>query len=73
MERCSKRLYKLQVRKHDDHGLVQLLYDDDSGEDSATDRHISGEGALLVDVVTLARRNVLLKFVKGLAEAIYYL
>ena len=48
-----------QVRKYDDHGLVHFLYHDDSGEDSATDRHISGEGALLVDV-TLAILNTVI-------------
>ena len=38
----------------DDDGSVHFLFDDDAGQDSATDGHVSGEGALLVDEVSLA-------------------
>lgn len=44
----------MQVVPPDDSGPVHLQLDDDSGEDSATDRHFSGEGALFVDVVSLS-------------------
>ena len=43
----------VQVVPPDDHGSVHFVLDDDSGEDSAADGHVSGEGALLVDVVAL--------------------
>jgi len=44
----------------DDDGSVHLLLDDDSRQDSASDGHIAGEWALLVDVVacTCKQHNV---------------
>ena len=36
---------------------LHLGLDDDSGEDSASDRHVSGEWALLVDVFASDRLN----------------
>ena len=33
---------------------VHFLFDDDSGQNSAADGHVTGEGALLVDEVSLA-------------------
>jgi hypothetical protein len=57
MSMCSYRTFSLFLPP-DDHGSVHFVFDNDSGEDSATDRHISGEGALLVDVVTLASLNM---------------
>ena len=44
----------MQVVPADDHGLVHLHLGDDSGQDAATDRNLASEGALLVNVVTLA-------------------
>ena len=38
----------------DDDGSVHFLFDDDSGQNSAADGHVTGEGALLVDEVSLA-------------------
>ena len=38
----------------DDDGPVHFLFNDDSGQNSPTDGHIAGEGALLVDEVSLA-------------------
>jgi len=38
----------------DDDGSVHFLFDDDSGQNSAADGHVAGEGALLVDEVSLA-------------------
>ena len=46
-------LHVMQVVPPDDNGPVHLEFDDNSGEDSATDGHIAGEGALLVNVGTL--------------------
>ena len=43
----------VKVVSPDDNGAVHLQLDDDSGENAASDGDISGEGALLVDVVTL--------------------
>jgi hypothetical protein len=44
---------KVEVLATDDDGALHLGRDDLSGEDTTTDRDIAGEGALLVDVVTL--------------------
>ena len=50
-------LHVMQVVPPDDNGPVHLEFDDNSGEDSATDGHIAGEGALLVNVGTLTSLN----------------
>lgn len=43
----------VEVITTDDDGLVHLGRDDGSTEDATTDGNVSGEGALLVDVLTL--------------------
>ena len=43
----------VQVITPDDDGPVHLHLGDDSGQDTSTDGDLAGEGALLVNVVTL--------------------
>ena len=44
----------VQVVSADDHRPVHLHLCDDTGQNAATDRYLSGEGALFVHLVTLA-------------------
>ena len=43
----------MKVISSDNHGVLHLGGDDDTLEDTATDRDVAGERALLVDVVAL--------------------
>ena len=43
----------VEVIASDDDGPVHLHFGDDSGQDTATDMDVAGEGALLVDVGAL--------------------
>jgi len=45
----------VQVVTSDDSRALHLQLHDDSGEDAASDRHIAGERALLVNVASLDR------------------
>ena len=47
----------VQVISADNHCPVHLHLGDNSSQDAATDRDLTGEGTLLVDVVTLAGLN----------------
>ena len=44
----------VQVVPPDDAGAVHLQLGDDAGQDAPADGHLAGEGALLVNVLTLA-------------------
>ena len=47
-------LHVMQVATPDDNVPVHLEFDDNTGQDLATDGNIAGERALLVNVATLA-------------------
>ena len=44
----------VQVVPPDDDGMFHLHFSDNTSQDATTDRHFAGEGAFLVNVVTLA-------------------
>merc|ERR1719229_236681 len=44
----------VKVIPPDDDGSVHLHLGDDAGQDTSTNPHVAGEGALLVDIVTFA-------------------
>lgn len=50
-------LHEAQVVTADDNGAVHLRGHDNTLEDAATDGHVAGERALLVDVVALTKQR----------------
>lgn len=62
----------MEIISPDDDGAIHLHLGDDAGQDATSDRHFAGEGALLVDVVSLTGLKVIKKTISSCSTWLWF-